>query len=303
MPSVKGIVACSPVFWLNKNRYKYWKRLVEEYKKNDRIIDIALLNGEPFPNSNCTDTEYSVEDVPPIEWTLKMEQLEILFDAIEFPTYHPESTIQYVTNKDSDINLKSPTLLTGDNGVGKSIFAKILSGIIKPTAGNFSIHSPSGEGTARLLFQDSIDQLFGKSIDGHFDWVFLFDRYKGMLAKKIYDEIDFSMRIYLKDFESMGLPALGSQSKRNTLLQTKISLISERLASLPSVLILDEPGWGLSRTIARKLIEIVSQQASRHNIAVLLISQQPDFWNGIIHSHLHFAKDPKSIVKIQKKEI
>ena len=81
---------------------------------------------------------------------------------------HPGSHMNWLTAS-KDMELESPVLMTGDNGVGKSIFAKILSNIIKPADGHMAVSAPNGTGHARLMFQDAIDQLFGKSIDGHLE--------------------------------------------------------------------------------------------------------------------------------------
>ncbi|MGH9879091.1 MAG: ATP-binding cassette domain-containing protein, partial [Nitrososphaerales archaeon] len=272
LPSVPGMVACSPVYWLNHTRYTYWDRLVQDYQSNGKYVDVLLLDGEPFPSKNSDDNDDALLALRDIQWYMEFQEPEVLFDEIEFPSYHPASTMRYFPRNALPFRLSSPTLLTGDNGVGKSILAKILSGIIKPHKGRLIIKSPNGEGNARLLFQDSIDQLFGKSIDDHLDWVFRFDGDKRKTAKSIYDDIDYIMRVYVKARGLECVTAVGEKAQHNTLLQAKISLIAERLASVPPLLILDEPGWGLPRPIARNLVLAACEQAHKHNVAVLIIS-------------------------------
>lgn len=309
LPAVDGIVACSPTHWLSKKRYKYWVSLEDAYLRAGKSVDVLLLDGEPFPN-NSIKKDDPVPELTGVKWNLQVNEPEILFDEVQFPTYHPESVMKYSAQNEGVFELNSPTLFTGDNGVGKSVFSKILAGIIKISDGKASIQAPNGSGNARLLFQDSITQLFGKSIDNHHDWVFRFEKDKRLgnlsicyAALSIYNEIDNSMREYFKNHRLKDISALGEQSKHNTLLQAKMSLIAERLASKPSLLILDEPGWGLSRSIARQFVWAICQQASKYNVAILLISHQSDCWEGIIKSHIHLTKMDNGNIGIEKKDI
>lgn len=299
LPCVDGIVACSPIHWLNENRYHYWEKLTRYYDKKNCLVDVALLEGEPFIDEVNKEPEALEHTIPAVDWCLSLSDLTVIFEEIRFPSYHPASRIGYSIGGGHTIDLQSPVLLTGDNGVGKSIFAKILSGIIKPSGGAVSIQSPNGDGCSRLIFQDAIDQLFGKSIDGHMDWVFRFDGQKRQVAGKIYNEIETAIREYTKDHPA-DREALGMQSGHCTLLQAKISLVSERLATLPSVLILDEPGWGLSRSIARKLVETVCRVAGNLKVAVILISHHARWWQCMVHSRCHLSRDGGDTVVIRK---
>ena len=83
-------------------------------------------------------------------------------------------------------------------------------------------------------------------------------------------------------------------------MQAKISLIAERLATRPPVLVLDEPGWGLSGPIARKLVETVCRVAGDLKVAIVLISHHARWWQGMVHSHCHLSKEGKDSVVIRK---
>ena len=299
LPYVDGIVACSPIHWLNENRYHYWEKLAEYYNEKSCFVDVALLEGEPFIDEVNEKPKTLAHLMPAVAWRLSLDDPVVIFEEIRFPSYHPASRIGYTTGGCESIDLQSPVLLTGDNGVGKSIFAKVLSGIIKPSGGTVSIQAPNGGGSSRLIFQDAIDQLFGKSIDGHMNWVFRFDSQKRQAAGEIYNEIDATIREYTKEHPA-DHEALGPQSERCTLLQAKISLVSERLATLPSVLILDEPGWGLSRSIARTLVEAVCRAAGNLKVAVVLISHHARWWQNMVHSRCHLSRDGKGNVVIRK---
>ncbi|MEN8244309.1 MAG: ATP-binding cassette domain-containing protein [Thermodesulfobacteriota bacterium] len=299
LPAVGGVVACSPIHWLNENSYHYWEKLVDAFHAKQGFVDVALLTGEPFIDEGQAEPETTIEPVPVVDWQLVMERITVEFEEIRFPSYHPESRITYGLGEDQKgIELQSPMLMTGDNGVGKSIFAKLLAGILKPTGGDMRISAPNGTGHARLIFQDAIDQLFGKSIDGHLAWVFRFDREKGAAAQQIYTELDSHMREYFKD-RPKEAEALGTPSEHCTLLQAKISLIAERLATRPPVLVLDEPGWGLSAPIARKLVESICRAAGELKVAIVLISHHARWWTGMVHSRCHLEKQDNDQIVIR----
>ena len=300
LPSVDGVVACSPILWLNENSYQYWEKLVKACRGRQRFVDVALLKGEPFIDEETVKPENIKDTVPGVEWQVVLNQPIVEFEEIRFPSHHPASRIAYgLAEGSGPMELASPMLLTGDNGVGKSIFAKLLGGILKPAAGSLAIEAPNGTGHARMIFQDAIDQLFGKSISGHLNWVFRFNREKGDAAHRIYAKIDDEMRAYFKD-RPKEAQALGPQSERCTLLQAKISLVAERLATRPSVLVLDEPGWGLSGPVARKLVETVCRLAGGMQIAIVLISHHARWWKGMVHMHCHLEKQDSGHVAIRK---
>jgi energy-coupling factor transporter ATP-binding protein EcfA2 len=298
LPAVEGVVACSPIHWLNENSYKYWETLVDAYQRKQRYVDVVLLEGEPFIDEETATPQPAIEPMPSVEWRLTLDGPVVEFQEIRFPSHHPASRITYaLEGGPGHMELRSPMLLTGDNGVGKSIFAKLMSGILSPANGHMALMAPNGTGQARLLFQDAIDQLFGKSVDGHLAWVFRFNKEKGDAAKQIYTVLDQEIRDYFKD-QPRVMEALGPRADHHTLLQAKISLIAERLATRPPVLILDEPGWGLSGPIARKLVETVCRFAGGLKVAVILISHHARWWKGMVHSHCHLAKQGHGRVTI-----
>jgi energy-coupling factor transporter ATP-binding protein EcfA2 len=299
LPVVDGVVACSPIHWLNENSYQYWQKLVDACQKKQRFVDVALLMGEPFIDEETGKPESFSEPVSLVEWRLTLEHPVVEFEEIRFPSYHPASKIVYaLADEAGHMGLQSPVLMTGDNGVGKSIFAKLMSGILKPSKGKFEIKAPNGNGYARLIFQDAIDQLFGKSIDGHLNWVFRFNKEKGEAARQIFAELDSEMREYFKDRPGEA-KALGREDEHHTLLQAKISLIAERLATRPPVLVLDEPGWALSGPIARKLVGAVCRLAGKMQVAIVLISHHARWWEGMVHTHCHLEKQGSDQVVIR----
>jgi energy-coupling factor transporter ATP-binding protein EcfA2 len=305
LPTVHGLVACSPVHWLNESRYKFWDSLVTNYSANSKHIDVALLSGEPFPHIMDKE-DISIEqqiDRKSLEWRLlTTTNITVLFQEIQFPSYNPESRLHFCTESTS-LSLQSPTLITGDNGIGKSILAKLMAGIIKPIVGEISSLSQNGKGNARLIFQDSIDQIFGMSVDHHIDWVFRFDSARGKVAKSIYSDMEKSLRESLHKYYFSGLSALGTANTRDTLLQAKLCLVAERIASLPPLIVLDEPGWGLSKTVSQYFLGEVCKHAHSNGVAIAIISHQPTWWKGFIQSHIELIEHNNDGVKIVTREV
>ena len=300
LSAVDGVVACSPIHWLNENSYQYWKKQVDACQARQRFVDVALLTGEPFIDEETAQPETVIAPVPMVAWQLALDRPVVEFQEIRFPSYHPASRIVYgLADGPGVMEMQSPMLMTGDNGVGKSIFAKLLGGILKPAEGDLGITAPNGTGYARLIFQDAIDQLFGKSIDGHLDWVFRFNRKKRDAAREIFVALDHAMREYFNG-RPKEASALGPMAEHCTLLQAKISLIAERLATRPPVLVLDEPGWALSGPIARKLVESVCRLAGEMKVAIVLISHHARWWQGMVHSRCHLEKQGNGRVVIHK---
>lgn len=303
LPTVNGIVACSPVHWLNKVRYKYWDSLVNDYRDNNKSIKVALLEGEPFPNQDDSRSVACGQQLAAtgLRWKLAANNPKVVFPEITFPSHHPESGIQF-SCEFTALDLTSPTLVTGDNGIGKSILAKLMAGILVPFEGDICSLSENGKGNARLIFQDSIHQLFGKSIDSHIDWAFRFDSNKAKTARSIYSDIEKSLRKLLSEIHFESLSALGEADQRSTLLQAKICLVAERIASSPPLLVLDEPGWGLSKSVARCLLWEVCQQAHKYGVAVAIISHHPSWWEGLVHSHVELTKREDGAISIAMAE-
>jgi ABC-type glutathione transport system ATPase component len=82
-------------------------------------------------------------------------------------------------------------------------------------------------------------------------------------------------------------------------LQAKMVLAAERIASKPSLLILDEPSRKLCKPLAIELIAAICEQAHKQNIPVLIISHQTDWWTGIAQSRLLFERLPNGTTKIK----
>ena len=73
LPFVGGVVACSPIHWLNENSYQYWEKLVDNYQQKQCFVDVVLLEGEPFIDEETIKPKTIIEPVPTVEWRLILD--------------------------------------------------------------------------------------------------------------------------------------------------------------------------------------------------------------------------------------
>jgi energy-coupling factor transporter ATP-binding protein EcfA2 len=289
------LIACSPLHPLDPSNYQYWSKLSEAFSRENKAVTVIILEGEDVAGEvSKIDTITPPSTLP---WQLSIRNPVLRFSEVQFPTFHPAFDLSYLSETDV-VELISPTFVSGDNGIGKSAFCKALVGLNKIVKGGLGVHSPNGTGPGRLLFQEADEQLFGKSIDEHLHWAFRYDADRGKTAKEIYNAIESHLRDFLKD-QLIYASSLGDPAKPSTELQTKIALAAERIASKPSVLILDEPSRKLCRPLATRLVVAICEQAHKQNVPVLIISHMAAWWAGIAQSNLVFRRVEQGSTKIE----
>lgn len=300
-PKASSLVLCSPTQWLFSGNYHHLDILVNKYASLGKPVTALFLRGEPLPNSLKHFSGVSPSRHLPIaniDWRLTIKDLEILYPATRFPMESQGERIRYLPQSVL-VNLKSPTIFSGDNGIGKSTFAKVLSGQLTPAKGFAEASTAGFAGPARYLFQDSIDQLFGESIKDHLSRVFRFDEKKRDEALSLFEALQEAVAEYMLVDPDLGI--LGDRGEPDTLLQAKLALIAERLASKPPLLILDEPGWGLSEPLARILLSVVCAKAVAQKTAILFISHTPLWWSGLMASEIYLSRSGAFVeVKLER---
>ena len=281
---IDRLYACSPVYWLNESNFHYWEKLEDFLLKKGKKIFISILNGEVLPG---IIQKYKISEcsLKAVNWQLKSKGFKVTFPEISFPDYHPASEIKYSIASKDGIKLESPTLLIGNNGAGKSVFSKAIAGVL-PIKGKIDVISKH-EGRTRLLFQDSIDQLFGKSGHEHLDWVYSFNNDLKKQAQSLYEKLKAKVNADLSEAS-------------NSFLLGKIALIAERLIRKPKLMILDEPGWGISQEAGKLLVKAVCEECCEQCIPIILISHRHEWWENIVRSRLNLKVSEEGLVKIEK---
>lgn len=266
-PDSAGMIACNPLFWLNPCRYSLWEKVAGEFTDHNLPVKAAAMAGDPLFSDALTDSFVPV-NFQPLSFSLTIDSPTVHFPQIDFPVFNPESFINYSFSAVNQ-RCRSPILITGDNGIGKSVFARLLAGLIRPVSGNISCHNDNGIAAVRLLFQESTSQLFAQTPDIHRQAAFSCGRDTEVRAAKLF-------RIL---YEQILTAQVNSQNvaSKVSLLAAKIAIIAERLATQPALLILDEPGWGLSSINTQRLVFFTTRLAHEQKTAVAIISHQPQW--------------------------
>jgi len=299
------IFICSPTQWLHPSKYYLLQKLIDIYEENQKDVTLLFLEGEEYKGYSshlipAASAQYDPKiPLDAIPWNISFNDLKIVFEEQLFPKKTPFHEINYQP-QNLNAEIFSPTLLTGDNGIGKSIFVKMMNGMVKPSQGSLSIRCLGNEGAARLLMQDSLDQLFGETIDDHFSRVFKYDKERGKNAKELFQAmLDRIKEMVSEDALLRNLKLIAATDDTLvTILQIKLALVAERLESRPPLLILDEPDWCLSRMVNRLFVSVVIEHAHRLKVPVLIISHLEDWYAEIFNSKLEFTRGTDFSVNI-----
>ncbi len=289
-PIARRLVVCSPLQWLSPANYFYLDRLLSRYKNNGQKITLMALDGERIFRNELKgrESESDLSELKLIPWSIELRNAVVSYPGRRFPIESAERTIHF-KSRNEQVKLDSPTLCEGSNGIGKSTFARCLCQCETAAAGSFRVRSGSFDGPARLLMSYADDQLFGISPREHINWIFRCDHHAKKEAIKLFSDMQDDVATFLGNNPECG--SIGNRLDPTTLLQAKLALVAERLLAKPSLIILDEPGWGLSRSFAAAFFRSVCMRASSQGTAVLVIAHTNAAYRPLLNSRLHFARD------------
>jgi energy-coupling factor transporter ATP-binding protein EcfA2 len=275
------LVIASPFCWLSRSHLPLLDKVLLGYAQAGKPVEILLMHGEACQDEISQD-RLARADLHPQSFRMQLQQLRIdLGTPINTITAQPA----HARVEDFDCRLRSPCLLVGDNGQGKSLVAKALCGAMG-SAGTARVASRNAEGRARLLFQDVVSQTLLRSFHE-------LGRVGGtqgccMPVEDLFRAI-WSVQQRIGQ-EVAGLEQMPNLSEgQGSLLAVKTVLIAARLAHQPAALILDEPDWGLSREAAIGLVLATVQQAHQMDVPVMVISHKP-WWRPVAGSVVQVSK-------------
>lgn len=286
-PFSKNVVVCNPARWLYPSRRHLIGESLSTVNPSAKRADFLYLHGEPSApvGEVVPDNGFSC-DRP--WWKLEARRLKIVFPSFISAGRNDSRGLTFDTAEPS-LELFSPTLITGDNGVGKSTFAKILSSVIDYESGHLSIKARGFQNASgRLLFQDIAEQLFALKPTDHLNRVFEYDEKLRDKAWEVFEHLQARVRELTGGVSSR--VTLGTGDEPSSLLQSKLLLAAERLVSSAGVLIADEPTWGLSRLCGGAFVHAISEEASKLGIAFLVISHDTGLNPALFGSRLHFSR-------------
>ncbi|MFP5207311.1 MAG: ATP-binding cassette domain-containing protein [Acidobacteriota bacterium] len=281
---------CSPYFWLDTHN----RQLVDErFGRIESVGDarLLLLGGEDDDRKSLLQYREQKQ----LTWHLDIHSPSVLFPAKSFPRVTEPKQISFISDQPL-MRFQSPTLLTGRNGVGKTTLAKLLAQLIQPDTGSVQVITRGLGGSARLLLQDTVVHLFGDSVQDHIGRVFSFDHELWKEARKLYESLE--CKCLERISEDLPGVMVADRNRYESMLQCKLAVVVDRLLGAPPLLILDEPGWCLSETIGRAFVETVVSEAHERGIAVLIISHQAKWWDGLVSDELVLEQEDRDIVRL-----
>lgn len=282
MSGYAGAVFASPVTWLHSSRRHLVTELCERFEESGKPTHLLLLDGD-WPEVDQTLREYEVPaDLGKVTWRLCINGVTLTFPATGFPNRTEERKIRF-KHSGAHLQLVSPTLIQGENGIGKSSLALALSGIIEPEQGRPEVIASGNAGNSRLLLQDTMRQMFGMSSIDHVHSVYRYDEERRKSVSSALDNIDQELRRAHSDF-ALAFASLDKSGRPSSLLHGKLALAMERLVACPSLLILDEPLWGLSDKLAREFVHIIVREAHNRQVPVAVISHEQSWLQHLYNS-------------------
>ncbi len=250
------------------------KHLVERWKNNGKTVIVAehrlyylkdLVDKAVFMKNGCIEQELSADEILALsaeellEMGLRPLSLEGLKSCFNPNLYGGSSmsfsdfSFNYAKSSCSvridslDIPWNSVIAVVGQNGAGKSTFARCLCGLEKKCAGKVEICGEDVGNSDRLkrtymVMQDVNHQLFTEKV---IDEVFLSMKHEDeKKAEEILDSLDL---LPIKDLHPMSLS--GGQKQRVA--------IASAIASEKDIIILDEPTSGLDLRHMKEVAESI----------------------------------------------
>ena len=155
--------------------------------------------------------------------------------------------------------------ITGESGSGKSVLARCIAGISRPTAGHVNFHG--GRGRMQMLFQDSDGSLNPR-----------------MTVREILEEplrilaLPRTTKHIGRLLDSVSLPAsiLNRCPRALSGGQRQRVAIARALAPEPSLLIADEPAASLDPSLQAETFLLLQERRRGGNLSLLLISHNRD---------------------------
>ncbi|UCE55475.1 MAG: hypothetical protein JSV31_08550 [Desulfobacterales bacterium] len=286
----RRLTIASPFSWLSRDNRLYFQRLFQHYVDRSLQVELLALEGEDSNEIIENSDAQQDEIIKPVDFSISLKDVRISLGSSLNPL---QSQDTYAKVDDLKADLTSPCLIVGENGQGKSLIAKIITGAIA-SQGVAKLKRKNKSGPARLLFQDVINQTLLRSFDAI---AALIDRTGGANPLEIYDKILSEYCLYLDNSANASAEfSLASKGQFRSLLEIKAILVAVRLCGQPCALILDEPDWGLNRKSAIAFVLAIIRVSHELGTPVLLISHKP-WWIKLPKSTIRVRRTPKEMDK------
>ena len=288
----RKLTIASPFSWLSRDNARYFHKLFRYYLDSSIPVELLALIGEDsIEQVDRYDVRQDKLDHA-VGFSMLFKNARLLLGSSLNPI---QSQDTYAEVDDFNADLMSPCLVVGDNGQGKSLIARVISGAIS-CHGSAQIDRKDKTGPARLLFQDVINQTLLRS----FDAIAASTDESGKTGSHdLYKKILIKYFAYLNGSTTTSTGVeIDSKAEFRSLLEIKTILVAVRLCGQPCALILDEPDWGLNRESAIAFVFAVVDVSHELGTPVLLISHKP-WWHTLAKSIIHVSRTAKEMTKDQ----
>ncbi len=275
------LTLASPFSWLSQNNRRFFYALAEHCRTLGKPLEVFALEGED--DAATPDLRTGLPSGP--EFRLVFCRARVILNSI-FDRLHNRQLHALIA--DGEFNLRSPCLIQGDNGQGKSLVAKILARAM-PHEGQADLETVQSKGRVRLLLQDLINQAMMRSFRQLATGI---NPGGGARVGRFYNAIRADMTTVDEALTPEAIRSFEDACRVRTpasLVELKILLAALRLAAGPAAIVMDEPDWGLRRATALAYVRGVIRAAHRERIPVLLISHKP-WWRPWAESGLAVSK-------------
>jgi ABC-type branched-subunit amino acid transport system ATPase component len=287
----RALVIASPFCWLSRWNTGLLNKTISAFQARRREVHLLALSGEDDTNEIAPARGAALPPGGPafgLEFKGARIRLGLAVDAIQGPP-------PFAAIADGVLQLKSPCLVSGDNGQGKTLVAKALCGAVAVRG-----CARVSEGPSRLLFQNVITQTLLRSPETLRDsaqdicgraplehvLTALIDAFQ--IHGGEYDRVAPTTHV-APTAHAASTTQVASAAVAGNLLVAKLYMVAARLCGRPALLILDEPDWGLSRREAAAFVLAVTTVAHASGVALMLVSHKP-WWRSMAASHLRVEK-------------
>ena len=295
-----GIVLANPATWLHESRRSLIDVVTERFLALGKPATILLLAGDWLEADQTQLGDIVPADLTALTFYMSANGLKVRFPETAYPAPTPERTIMF-DHEGESLLLSSPVLVRGDNGIGKSTLALVLAQVREADAGRAYVRVGGITGAARMLLQDTSRQMFAMCPADHAHHTF---RYDAERRKKV-DELVAGLEREVADLLATTGAEIGetdSTGRVSSILHAKLTLAVERIVMRPALLVLDEPSWGLSATLARMAALLISRTAHQNGVPVAIISHETRWLDGLAHSILSMSRSDASDTVILRAE-
>jgi zinc transport system ATP-binding protein len=282
LPIADEAVICSPSRWLHPSRRTLISSALRGCRSSAGKAAFLHLEGELQLSSEAVFKSLDASNST-VSWSLMLDSPTVVFSKIEFPYPAPAKRLVY---RDAGLqrSFSSPTLITGDNGVGKSTLGKMLARLISVQLGSFEARAHGFSASPRFLFQDTTQQLFTLRPVDHMRRAFQFSASLDEAVAEEFQELEaLTAEVCAINSDSQ---FVGNAASPNSLLQARLVLVAERLVARSRLLIMDEPSWGLSALAAHAFLSAVASRCAHHKVALLVITHEADALKQFFRSHI-----------------